>query len=59
MVKYICNKCGKEFTHKGMYAKHANRKKPCSTSSEEEVVQPPAETKPETTSQGRDFLPDS
>ena len=50
MVKYICNKCGKEFTHKGMYTKHANRKKTCgSTSSEEEVVQPPVEPKSEPT----------
>jgi hypothetical protein len=49
MVKYICTKCGKEFTHKGMYTKHANRKKPCgSTSSEEEVVQPPVDTKTDT-----------
>ena len=49
MVKYICTKCGKEFTHKGMYTKHSNRKKPCSTSSEEEVVQSPVETKTEPT----------
>ena len=29
MVKYSCEKCGKEFTQKGHYTKHANKKNPC------------------------------
>jgi len=29
MVKYSCEKCGKEFTQKGPYTKHLNKKKPC------------------------------
>jgi len=40
MVTYICNKCGKEFNHKAMYTKHANRKKPCG--SQVEIEQPQA-----------------
>jgi hypothetical protein len=31
MVKYICEKCGKEFTQKGCYTKHINKKKSCVT----------------------------
>jgi len=29
MVKYSCEKCGKEFSQKGYYTKHLNKKKPC------------------------------
>jgi len=29
MVKYNCEKCGKEFTQKGHYTKHLNKKNPC------------------------------
>ena len=29
MVKYICDKCNKEFAHKNNYTKHANRKYSC------------------------------
>ena len=29
MVKYICEKCGKEFTQKGHYTNHLNKKNPC------------------------------
>ena len=29
MVNYSCEKCGKEFTQKGHYTKHLNRKNPC------------------------------
>ena len=29
MVKYSCEKCGKEFTQKGVYIKHINKKKNC------------------------------
>ena len=29
MVKYSCEKCGKEFTQKGHYTKHINKKNPC------------------------------
>jgi site-specific DNA-methyltransferase (adenine-specific) len=29
MVKYICEKCGKEFQQKGNYIKHLERKYPC------------------------------
>lgn len=29
MVKYGCEKCGKEFAQKGHYVKHVNKKNPC------------------------------
>jgi uncharacterized C2H2 Zn-finger protein len=29
MVKYSCEKCGKEFTQNGNYTKHLNKKNPC------------------------------
>jgi DNA (cytosine-5)-methyltransferase 1 len=29
MSKYVCEQCGKEFSQKGGYTKHANRKTPC------------------------------
>ena len=29
MVIYSCEKCGKEFSQKGHYTKHLNRKNPC------------------------------
>lgn len=29
MVKYSCEKCGKEFTQKGHYTKHITKKNPC------------------------------
>jgi len=29
MVKYSCDKCGKDFTQKSHYIKHINRKNPC------------------------------
>ena len=29
MVKYSCDKCGKEFTQKGHYTTHINKKNPC------------------------------
>ena len=29
MVKYNCDKCGKEFTQKSHYTKHINKKNPC------------------------------
>ncbi len=29
MVKYICEKCGKDFSQKGHYTKHINKKNPC------------------------------
>ena len=29
MVKYGCEKCGKEFSQKGHYTKHLNKKNPC------------------------------
>jgi DNA (cytosine-5)-methyltransferase 1 len=29
MVKYSCEKCGKEFTQKGYYTKHLTKKNPC------------------------------
>jgi len=29
MVNYSCEKCGKEFTQKGHYTKHLNKKNPC------------------------------
>ena len=29
MVKYSCEKCGKEFIQKGHFTKHINKKKPC------------------------------
>jgi|SaaInlV_165m_DNA_2_1040747.scaffolds.fasta_scaffold293858_1 hypothetical protein len=29
MTKYICDKCGKEFSQKSHYNQHQNRKYPC------------------------------
>ena len=29
MVKYSCEKCGKDFTQKGHYTKHTTKKNPC------------------------------
>ena len=29
MVKYSCEKCGKEFSQKGHYTQHINKKNPC------------------------------
>ena len=29
MIKYSCEKCGKEFTQKGHYTKHTTKKNPC------------------------------
>ena len=29
MSKYTCEKCGKEFKHKGHYTTHLNKKNPC------------------------------
>ena len=29
MVNYSCEKCGKEFSQKGYYTKHLNKKNPC------------------------------
>ena len=29
MVNYSCEKCGKEFSQKGHYTKHLNKKNPC------------------------------
>lgn len=29
MIKYSCEKCGKEFTQKGYYTKHITKKSPC------------------------------
>jgi len=29
MVKYACEKCGKEFQQKGHYSRHINKKEPC------------------------------
>jgi len=29
MVKYTCEKCGKEFNQKGHYTRHINKKKTC------------------------------
>ena len=37
MVKYICDKCKKEFNQKGNYTKHMNKKKPCFVNKEEEI----------------------
>jgi hypothetical protein len=37
MVNYSCNKCGKEFFHKGNYTKHMNKKKSCII---ENVIEP-------------------
>ena len=29
MVSYSCEKCGKEFSQKGHYTRHLNKKNPC------------------------------
>jgi DNA (cytosine-5)-methyltransferase 1 len=40
MVKYSCEKCGKEFTQKGHYTKHITKKNPCVFESKiEEMVE--------------------
>lgn len=40
MVKYICEKCGKEFSQKGHYIKHENKKNPCIFKSKiEEIIE--------------------
>ena len=36
MVKYNCEKCGKEFSQKSSYTKHVNRKTPCSNENKKE-----------------------
>jgi DNA modification methylase len=37
MVNYCCEKCGKEFSQKGNYTKHLNRKKPCESKVKERL----------------------
>ena len=40
MVKYICEKCGKEFTQKGHYTNHLKKKNPCVIDNKmEEVIE--------------------
>ena len=40
MVKYSCEKCGKEFTQKGHYTKHITKKNPCVFESKiEEIIE--------------------
>ena len=40
MVKYSCEKCGKEFSQKGHYTKHANKKNPCVSESKiKEIIE--------------------
>jgi DNA modification methylase len=40
MVKYSCEKCGKEFTQKGHYTKHINKKNPCISESKiKEIIE--------------------
>ena len=40
MVKYSCEKCGKEFTQKSHYTKHINKKNPCVTESKvKEIIE--------------------
>ena len=41
MKVYICEKCGKEYTHKGNYMKHLKRKTPCNKNliNETEIIQ--------------------
>jgi hypothetical protein len=40
MVKYSCEKCGKEFTQKGHYTKHTTKKNPCVFESKiEEIIE--------------------
>jgi hypothetical protein len=40
MVKYSCEKCGKEFTQKGHYTKHTTKKNPCVLESKiEEMIE--------------------
>ena len=38
MVKYNCEKCGKEFTQKGHYTKHITKKNPCVLESKIEAM---------------------
>lgn len=37
MVKYNCDKCGKDFTQKSHYNQHINRKTPCKTETKENI----------------------
>ena len=37
MVNYSCEKCGKEFSQKGNYTKHLNKKIPCVVSTNEDM----------------------
>ena len=40
MVKYSCEKCGKEFTQKGHYTVHINKINPCVIESKiEEIIE--------------------
>jgi len=39
MVKYNCDKCGKEFTQKGHYTKHTTKKNPCVIESQNVVAE--------------------
>ena len=40
MVKYSCEKCGKQFTQKGHYTKHTTKKNPCVFESKiEEIIE--------------------
>ena len=40
MVKYSCEKCGKDFAQKGHYTKHTTKKNPCVSESKlEEMIE--------------------
>jgi DNA (cytosine-5)-methyltransferase 1 len=45
MVNYTCEKCGKEFTQKGQYTKHLDRKTPCAEHHVQVQVQVQAQLK--------------
>jgi hypothetical protein len=45
MVRYICNKCNKEFDHKGNYYRHINRKRSCKSNNIFKVVNKQKEQK--------------
>ena len=46
MVNYSCEKCGKEFSQKGNYTKHATKKISCGFESKlEEIIQNVSATK--------------
>lgn len=58
MVKYICEKCGKEFTQKGHYTKHINKKNPCVYESQNSEISEKSDDKYDTNKSEQIIMPD-